>query len=61
MMYDWLFTPDDADIAASNGYDLGVRGGEAFKTESRANLARQALDEGMRQNRNDYCDSCNLP
>lgn len=36
MMYDWLFTPDDADIAASNGYDLGVRGGEAFKTESRA-------------------------
>lgn len=35
-MYDWLFTPDDADIAASNGYDLGVRGGEAFKTESRA-------------------------
>lgn len=28
--------PMDADIAASNGYDLGVRGGEAFKTESRA-------------------------
>lgn len=26
-----------------------------------SNLARQALDEGMRQNRNDYCDSCNLP
>ena len=35
-MYDWMFTPDDADIAASNGYDLGVRGGETFKTESRA-------------------------
>ena len=35
-MYDWMFTPDDADIAASNGYDLGVRGGESFKKECQA-------------------------
>ena len=23
MLYDWMFTPDDADIAASNGYEQG--------------------------------------
>lgn len=33
-MYDWHFEPDAADIAASNGYNLGVNGGEAHKTES---------------------------
>ena len=36
MMYDWHFEPDTADIAANNGYDLGLRGGEAYKTESKA-------------------------
>lgn len=61
MMYDWMFTPDDADIAASNGYDLGVRGWRGFQNREPSNLARQALDEGMRQNRSDYCDSCNRP
>ena len=35
-MYDWHFEPDTADIAASNGYNLGVNGGEAHKTESQA-------------------------
>lgn len=35
-MYDWNFEPDAADIAANNGYDLGVKGGEAYKTESQA-------------------------
>lgn len=35
-MYDWHFEPDAADIAASNGYNLGVNGGEAYKTESQA-------------------------
>lgn len=36
MLYDWMFTPDDADIAANNGYDLGLRGGESYKTENQA-------------------------
>lgn len=36
MMYDWHFEPDTADIAANNGYDFGLRGGEAYKTESKA-------------------------
>lgn len=35
-MYDWHFTPDAAEIAANNGYNLGVRGGESYKTESKA-------------------------
>jgi hypothetical protein len=35
-MYDWHFKPDAADIAANNGYDLGVKGGEAYKTERQA-------------------------
>lgn len=35
-MYDWHFKPDAADIAANNGYDLCVKGGEAYKTESQA-------------------------
>lgn len=35
-MYDWHFKPDAEDIAANNGYDLGVKGGEAYKTESQA-------------------------
>lgn len=35
-MYDWHFKPDAADIAANNGYDLSVKGGEAYKTESQA-------------------------
>lgn len=38
-MYDWHFTPDAADIAASGGYNLGVHGGEAYKTESQAMLS----------------------
>lgn len=35
-MYDWHFKPDAADIAANNGYDFGVKGGEVYKTESQA-------------------------
>lgn len=36
MMYDWHFEPDAADIAANNGYDLGLKGGESYKTEIQA-------------------------
>lgn len=35
-MYDWNFEPDAADVAKNQGYNLGVRGGEAYKTESQA-------------------------
>ena len=35
-MYDWNFEPDAADITANSGYNLGVHGGEAYKTESQA-------------------------
>lgn len=35
-MYDWHFKPDAADIAANNGYSLGVVGGEAHKTAGQA-------------------------
>ena len=35
-MYDWNFEPDAADVAKNQGYNLGVHGGEAYKTESQA-------------------------
>ena len=35
-MYDWRFIPDAADIARNKGYNLGVTGGKAFDTESKA-------------------------
>ena len=35
-MYDWHFEPDAADIAANNGYSLGIVGGESYKKESQA-------------------------
>ena len=35
-MYDWNFEPDAADVAKNQGCNLGVHGGEAYKTESQA-------------------------
>lgn len=34
--YNWYFKPDEQDIAKNNGYDLGLIGDAACKTESQA-------------------------
>lgn len=34
--YNWHFKPDEQDVAKNNGYDLGLIGDAACKTESQA-------------------------
>ena len=34
--YNWYFKPDEQDVTKNNGYDLGLIGDAACKTESQA-------------------------
>lgn len=34
--YNWYFNPDEQDVARNNGYDLGLIGDAACKSESQA-------------------------
>mgnify|MGYP000002428098 CR=1 FL=1 len=36
MRFNWYFEPDAQDVARNNGYDLGLIGDAACKTESQA-------------------------